>query len=750
MTHVLALLAAASLQVPVPVRAVAVKPGDGGPTSRTGVVSGQVLSGVNGPPLPLASVELVGDGGTVGAVTDNAGHYVLEGVPAGPQVLRASHIGHAPLEVQVVVPPGGQLNLDFALEVQPVALPAVTARVGGPTSSMDTVEISTGELGRTSVQALESTPGMVEMGLGDVAHGTPANDPVDPSDVLYVRGAAADLKLVLLDGAPVYAPFNLGGLVQPFEADVLSSARLYLGGAPARYDGGLSYVLSLQTRGERGDRVRTLVNVNMLSARTRVEGPLGPGAGFVLSTRTIHGLGPRLLDGGKFPYGYTDGILRLDRDVPGGGTITATGFGNLESVKLDAANVGHGTASWGNQAGSIRYMGPLLGGDADLTVGVGRFSAGLPIEGASDMWVDGAATRLRVAVDLSRSAGPADIHYGVNYERQWLDYRSWARASVPDSLLQENRVSGDVAGTYVDASWQALPQVRVRGGMRVDLFSQERAPFIAPRLLITWLVDDNTAITVAGGRYHQYVRAPETVLTSPVAGQPQPPPSEGNPLLDVAGATHIVLSLDQQLPEGVRLGVEGYHKMYDGLPTDANGRAQESGVDFWIRRNRGTFQGWLGYSLSWIWSSNGQPSASDIFSGRHLISAGLLGPAGRAGRFQVTLTYGAGLPFTAIQPGSSQPPGTNPALSEIHASVAPAPLVASPDKPYLRIDGEVSHTWLTHWLGGPTFVTPYLRVLNALNRRDAMFYYFDGRDQSQPQALAALPVVPVVGVGFRF
>ena len=62
------------------------------------------------------------------------------------------------------------------------------------------------------------------------------------------RGAAADLKLVLLDGAPVYAPFHLNGLLDAFTDGVLEDASLYIGGTPARYDGGLSYVLDLDVR----------------------------------------------------------------------------------------------------------------------------------------------------------------------------------------------------------------------------------------------------------------------------------------------------------------------------------------------------------------------------------------------------------------------------------------------------------------------------------------------------------------------
>ncbi len=722
----------------------------------TGIVEGQVMSGINGAPLPFAAVEVLG--GDAAAVTDGRGRYVLAGVTAGRHMLRATHLGHAPLQVAVTVPAGGVLSLDFALELRPVALPAVTALAGRPSGFMDSTEVPQPDLGEASVRALESTPGMVELGLGDVAQGSPAQDPIDPTDVLYVRGAAADLKLVLLDGAPVYAPFHLGGLVAPFEADLLRSARLYVGGAPARYDGGISYVLDMQTRGARGDRVHTLVNADLLSARARVEGPMGLDAGYLVSARTVHGLGATGFKGSSFPYGYVDGLVRLDRNVVGSGTISATGFMNRESVRLQPGAARRSTAAWGNSAGSVRYMGPFAGGDAELTVAAGRFAAGLPIIGDRELWVDGAATRARVAADILRSAGPAELDVGFAYEREWLDYRSWSRGTFPDSLINENEVNGDVAGGYVDASWQASSRLRFRGGMRVDVFSAERAPYIAPRLLATFLVTDNTALTLAAGQYHQYVRAPEAVLTSPDADQESTPTAipERNPLLAVAGASHIVLSLDQQLAQGVRLGVEGFHKIYDGIPTDPDGHAQASGVDFWIRRGGGSIQGWLGYSLAWLWSNDAQrPAVDEIFSGRHLVSAGVQGSAGDAGRFQLRVTYGAGLPYTAIQPGGpSEPAGHSPAVNLVPSAttgaVDPSTLVASPDEPYLRLDGEISHTWLVHWLGSSTLVTPYLRVLNALNRRDALFYHFDGSDTTSPRALAALPVVPVVGVGMQF
>jgi hypothetical protein len=47
-------------------------------------------------------------------------------------------------------------------------------------------------------------------------------------------------------------------------------------------------------------------------------------------------------------------------------------------------------------------------------------------------------------------------------------------------------------------------------------------------------------------------------------------------------------------------------------------------------------------------------------------------------------------------------------------------------------------------------ITPYLKVLNALDRRDALFYRADGAAGEAPRALATLPILPVVGVQWKF
>ncbi|MBI4543963.1 MAG: carboxypeptidase regulatory-like domain-containing protein [Gemmatimonadetes bacterium] len=725
------------------------------PDPETGLVRGQVRSETTRNGLPFAIVEVIAENKRLVTVTDAAGNYVIR-VSAGPRLLRASHIDHAPLEVEVLVPAGGEVVLDLVLELRPVRLPGVkTAAEAALDARSDLQAARAPGLAAAAVRALEATPGMAELGLADAARGVPGREPADPSDVLYVRGDAADLKLVLLDGAPVYAPFHLGGLIDAFEPEVLRAANLYLGGAPARYDGGLSYVLDLETRAARRDGTRLAGALDLLGVRGTMEGPLAGRAGYLVAGRAVHALGAPVFTDDPFPYRYADGLARLDLETGAWGTLAFTGFSNRESVELEDPGGGAGAAGWGNAAASLRYHDVIAGTDAEFIASFGSFYARLPIGGGRPLWADGSARRLRMIADFSHPAGATTLDYGLSYDHLWLQYRAWPRSAGRDSLLLEVEREGDVAGAYADAAWQALPFLRVRGGLRADFFSLQPEPRLAPRVSATWLLGERAALTLAAGRYRQFVRAPAPALVAEPdraangeqAGPPPPP-------LAVARASHVVVALRQDLGEGVRLGIEGFFKTFDGLPAEETSRGQASGIDLWARRSTGRVTGWLGYSLAWIWSLEGQRNVTRLFAGRHLLNAGLAGPLGTNGGFQLRVGYGAGLPYTAIPDAdiTSASPSTFPRPAADGGDDDPVPpkLAQAPEEPYLRLDAEIKHTWTPHLHGFAFEVTPYFKVLNALDRRDALFYRYDAWRDTEPRAVASLPVVPVVGVAWRF
>jgi hypothetical protein len=715
-----------------------------------GVVRGRVRSETTGEPLVAATVELRDGERARAAATGRDGSYLLRGVSAGRRLLRVSHLGHAPLEMEVLVPASGEVELDVALRLEPVVLEPVRVEAGGVRGGLDTLAAPAAELGLAGARALDIPPGIAELGLGDAAQGVPGQEPADPSDVLFVRGAAADLKLVYLDGAPVYAAFPLGGLLDAFSPDLLRAADVYLGGAPARFDGGLSYILDLRTRGVRSDAPHSTGAVDLLSSRAMLELPVGSRAGVLVAGRTVHGLGAAV----PLPYGYREGLLRADARLGEHGSVSLTGFRNQEDVWLDSGGAADSTIRWGNSALSLRYRGTLAGEDAEITLALGDFDARLPLEGSQPVLAEGSSGRARLSGDFGHHSSWGQLRYGASFDRLEQSYR--ARWSDPSRGSRSTRTEavGDAVGAYADLSWQAGMRLRLRGGLRADFFSLGSRTVLAPRLAATWLVTERAALTLAAGRYHQYVRAPEEALLQSVDA---PVGLRSVEAMTVGSASHLAVSLNQDVGEGTRMGLEGYFKAYEGMPGATGTEANASGVDVWVRRSLGTWTGWAGYSLGWIWSLPDRDGANR-FSGRHLLSSGLSAPLGERTRLDVRFAYGAGIPYAAIPlaaegmdaPGMRVGDNSVTTLERASAGADAPPLLPTPDRPYLRLDLSASRSWSGEIWGSRVQLASYLKLLNTLGRRDALFYRFDREQDDRPRALGSLPVVPVLGVEWKF
>ena len=66
--------------------------------------------------LPLVGAQVVVQGTSYGAVTDDNGRFVIGRVPVGPQVLRVSHLGRRPTTREIVVAAGNNPPVEFVLE----------------------------------------------------------------------------------------------------------------------------------------------------------------------------------------------------------------------------------------------------------------------------------------------------------------------------------------------------------------------------------------------------------------------------------------------------------------------------------------------------------------------------------------------------------------------------------------------------------------------------------------------------------
>jgi hypothetical protein len=737
------------------------------PRERTDTATGRIAGTVRGrfqgeiEVLPWSLVEAWSPGVRRSDVADSLGHYHLDGLPQGLVHVKVSHVGHAAVSLDVLVAAGGTVPLDVELAARPMVLPPLEV-VRDRRVPETTGQPADGRaLARVDAAAIESGAGVADAGLVDAVRSLTGNDPADPKDVLFMRGTTTDLKLVLLDGAPVYAPFHVAGLLRSFDPAVLSSAELHVGGAPARYDGGLTYILDLTTRSPRRDRLRGTGSVDLISATGELDGPLGPHAGFVASARGLHDLGSGIL-GGSSPYGYHDVLLSTEADLAPGHTIRATGFWNRESVALDLARTqgvpeayAPPSAWWANRAASARYHGHAGSALLDLTAATSGYRASLPLQPTPTqtdpdptlLLATGAVDRVRLVGEVALPTQKGTVRAGLSYEALDVAYRAGPVVGSTASSVTTSG-NGTVAGGYLDVTRVLGPDVTMRAGLRADAFAgDDQTVRLAPRASIAWTVAPDAVVTVAAGRYHQHARATDAALEGAIGSVVQSRPT-GSELLPVASADHVVLSLDQTLGRQVRLGIDGFWKRYSGLSAADGETVRNSGLDLRIRREGEATTAWLGYGLSWFWSTSDLSGPTSSFVGRQLLSAGLSGTLKGPIGGEVRVAYGAGLPYTAVPFSAGAAPTSFNQTQDV-ANQSP-PLSGGPDEEFLRVDVELHATLKADWAGRPWRFTPYLRILNALDSRDALFYTLAPYRDESPHALAAQALIPVLGVSWRF
>jgi hypothetical protein len=203
------------------------------------------------------------------------------------------------------------------------------------------------------------------------------------------------------------------------------------------------------------------------------------------------------------------------------------------------------------------------------------------------------------------------------------------------------------------------------------------------------------------------------------------------------------------------LGLEGFWKGYRNLPSSGPETVRSSGVDLRIVTASERRAAWLGYGISWFWSPEDLSGRTSEFAGRHLLTAGVSGPL--AGRLEgeARVAYGAGLPYTSIPFRAESTQALSDAPSRTVDQIAMARLDDAPridgvDEAFLRVDLELHALFEPHWGGRSWRVRPYVRVLNALDRRDALFYTYQPWRSEEAQPLAERRVLPLLGVAFSF
>ncbi|MFK7923019.1 MAG: carboxypeptidase-like regulatory domain-containing protein [Bacteroidia bacterium] len=217
--------------------------------------------------------------------TDSLGQFLLA-LPSGIHQVHLEAIGFLPFDFQVRIYEDGNLVLRLELEIfelEEVVIedesskdPLQNISLGLEHMELEKMERQSLFMGETDVlRSLQSVSGVSSVGEG--------------ASGFNVRGGNADENLILQDGGLVLNPTHALGIFSLFHPDLLSEFDLYKGGAPARYGGRLSSVLSVKLREGNRQKYKGKGGVGLASSRLSFEGPIRKGkSSFLVGVRASH------------------------------------------------------------------------------------------------------------------------------------------------------------------------------------------------------------------------------------------------------------------------------------------------------------------------------------------------------------------------------------------------------------------------------------------------------------------------------
>ena len=170
-----------------------------------GAITGRVVDSATN--RPLANVQVVVVGTTLGAATNDAGRFTIGGVAAGTHTLRATLLGFGPQTRTVNVTDGAVVSADFVMRHQAVELEAVVAvGYGTQTARNVTGSVVNVNMDRVQSQAVEGIDKALSGQIAGVqvlqSSGAPGGGPT-----IQVRGVGAigagGQPLFVVDGYPL-------------------------------------------------------------------------------------------------------------------------------------------------------------------------------------------------------------------------------------------------------------------------------------------------------------------------------------------------------------------------------------------------------------------------------------------------------------------------------------------------------------------------------------------------------------------
>lgn len=221
-----------------------------------------------------------------GVVTDPEGYYSIE-VPAGryTMVIRSLNISEKVLIENIFE--NRTLNIEIFKEA-PLQLEGVT--ISGEAIDDNITNIQPGKI-TIAIESIRKLPTfMGEVDITRIIVALPGVTTVgDGATGFNVRGGNIDQNLILLDRIPIFNSSHLLGFFSIFNPDIVGDFSLYKGGIPAKYGGRLSSVLDVSQKTPNKQDLKFEGGVGPIISKLSTEIPIIKGvSGIIIGGRAAY------------------------------------------------------------------------------------------------------------------------------------------------------------------------------------------------------------------------------------------------------------------------------------------------------------------------------------------------------------------------------------------------------------------------------------------------------------------------------
>ena len=608
-------------------------------------LSGYIKDAATGEDLIGANVYVKADV-IVGTATNVYGFFSMT-LPEGTYEVVFSYIGYEN-QVQTVA-----LNSDQRINIslkQGEVLQEVVIEDERSDANVQSTDMGTVELNIEQIKTIPVLFGEVDIlktiqllpGVGGAGEGNTG---------FYVRGGGPDQNLILLDEAVVYNTGHLFGFFSVFNSDAIKNVTLIKGGMPAQYGGRLSSVVDVQMKEGNNKEYQAEGGIGLIASRLTLQGPIVKDkSSFIISARRtyIDALVTPFLKGTDFEgngYYFYDLNTKMNYKFNDKNRIFLSGYFGQDIFNYSAPdNSLNVTVPWGNATGTARWN-HLFSDQLFMNVSAIYNSFDFSVESQFQDFNFNLFSGVRDwngKVDFVYYPGSNHaIKFGANYIfHNFTPYS--AQGSFDDVEFSTDTLSNKYAhesGIYIQDEFDITDRLKVNIGLRGNYFAQV-GPYndiiyaadnqtildtvyygpgdiiadyygLEPRFNARFILDPQSSVKVGITYTNQYIHLVSSATSTLPTDLWIPSSEKVKPQI---GIQYSVGYFRNFADNKFETSIEVYYKdlqnqieYADGyvpeLGTDIEdnfvfGRGRSYGAEFFIKKAKGKFNGWIGYTLS--------------------------------------------------------------------------------------------------------------------------------------------------------